>query len=755
MNRRAWWVWLLASAALALVLFRGALWGNRLLAPLDLAPALLAKYRWMDPEHSGIPANHYIVDQLTYDLPLQRTVYAAWRRGEVPWWDPYTFGGRPLLADAHINGTDPVRVFCYALLPFEMAYNWTLVLHWALGGAGLLALLRGWGFGVTTSVGLALAGQCAGFHAIFFGHPWNSGAWLYYPWLWWAWDAWLTKRRPAAVPAAALAVAGIFYAGNVQSHAYLVVFSLVCLVGYGWRSGQQGRRALAVVAGTGVLGALLAAPVLAAQVEFYRLSVRPVPLPLNPVSWLSGLATLTAVHPWALGTFRSLDLSKLFGQYALGFVVFTGSAALALAVLGAARGRARAPRPEIWRVAVGLVLAYLLILSTPLQSVLYTRAAGLAVLGLVVLAALGLEALCRDTATWRGWGRGFAALALGTALVLNAVAFVVYPSLLPRVLEAFRREAAERSAITAAPALREFQVRNLPREISVRNPETVLATLGLLAVAGLCLRPDWRRRPGVAAAVLTLNLAPVALFYARFIPNHPVSSWHLLLAGGPEQRRVAAEMTGSARRLREVAPAVYDVVFPHCLSHLAGVRVLHGYSALVPRSFITLPAAVQTAWADRVADATYTTPEPGWAAGRFEPPRADRGPASFHWQGETQRAFRVELVSLNEQRVTFEPGPAGTLLWTDTAYPGWRATWDGQALPLRPVAPCFSALDIPADDSVRVLRLWYRPTGWPLTCALAGAGLVGVVGAGWLARRRPGPSAVGTDGLRRVVPHPP
>jgi hypothetical protein len=729
MNARAWTAWLLAGAALALALFRGALWGERLLAPLDLAPALMPKYRWLDPAHSGVPANHYVIDQLTYDLPLQRTLHAAWRRGEVPWWDPYTFGGRPLLADAHVNGTDPVRLLCYLTLPFELAYNWTLILHWALSGAGLLALLRRWQFDLTTSVGLALAGQCAGYHAIFFGHPWNTGAFLYYPWLWLAWDAGLAERRPWAAPLAALAVAGIFYAGNIQSHAYLVVFALVFLLGYGGRSGTSWRRALPLVAGTGLLGALLAAPVLAAQVEFYRLSVRPVPVPWNPVSWLSGLASLSAVHPWALGTFRSLDLSKLFGQYALGFVGFTGSAATALAVLGAVRGRALAPRPEIWRTALGLVLAYLVILSTPLQAVLYTRSAGLAVLGLLVLAGPGLESLRREATALRGWGRGFAVVALVPALVLNLVAFGLYPRLLPRVLETVRREAAARSALSAAPALREFQARNLPREISARNPETVLATLGLLAVAALCWRPDWRRRSGVWPALLALNLAPVALFYARFIPNQPVIGWRLLQAGGPEQRRVAAELGRSPRRLREVAPSVYDQVFPNCLGHLAGVRVLHGYSALVPRCFATLPAGEQAARAASVADATYTTPEPGAAGGRFEVHHTS-APAAFHWEGPAPRTLRVELVSLNEQRVTLGPGPAGTLLWTDTAYPGWRAELGGRPVPLRPAEPCFSRLEIPAGAAPAVLALRYRPTGWPLTGALAAGGLVLLVGVG-------------------------
>ncbi len=98
---------------------------NLLLALLDIAPALFSKYRYVDPAASKIPANHFIIDQLTYDLPLQYTIYNSYRAGEVPWWDQYTYGGRPLLADAHINGTDPLRVLLYCLLPFEAAYNWT------------------------------------------------------------------------------------------------------------------------------------------------------------------------------------------------------------------------------------------------------------------------------------------------------------------------------------------------------------------------------------------------------------------------------------------------------------------------------------------------------------------------------------------------------------------------------------------------------------------------------------------------------
>jgi hypothetical protein len=82
-------------------------------------------------------------------------------------------------------------------------------------------------------------------------------------------------------------------------------------------------------------------------------------------------------------------------------------------------------------------------------------------------------------------------------------------------------------------------------------------------------------------------------------------------------------------------------------------------------------------------------------------------------------------------------------LWTDTAYPGWRAALAGQPVPLRAVAPCFSELEVPAANAPVVLRLWYRPTGWTWTRALAAAGLAGVAGAGLLFRRAPGRGTAG------------
>jgi hypothetical protein len=94
MKRPVLW-FLLLNLGLGVAVFREAMWGQALLAPLDLPPAAYAKYHFVDPLSNGLVKNSGLVDQLLYDLPIQYTVHDAYRRGEIPWWDPYSYAGRP------------------------------------------------------------------------------------------------------------------------------------------------------------------------------------------------------------------------------------------------------------------------------------------------------------------------------------------------------------------------------------------------------------------------------------------------------------------------------------------------------------------------------------------------------------------------------------------------------------------------------------------------------------------------------------
>src|SRR5262245_58128372 len=132
--RRFHWVgFLVIHALVCFLLFRPVIMGESIFSPLDIAPNLFSKYRYLDPNASGVPANHYIVDMILGDLSRNVLVYEAWQRGEWPWWDPYTDGGKPLAAEANaVNVSDPFKVLLFHALPFEAAYNWVRIIPFVL-----------------------------------------------------------------------------------------------------------------------------------------------------------------------------------------------------------------------------------------------------------------------------------------------------------------------------------------------------------------------------------------------------------------------------------------------------------------------------------------------------------------------------------------------------------------------------------------------------------------------------------------------
>ena len=727
---------LLAEIVACGFVFRDALWGGSLLAPLEIAPALFSKYQFLDPNLGGIPANHYLIDQLDYNLPIQRTIYETLRQGEMPWWDPWSFCGRPLLADATISGTDPIRCLLYLSLPFEAAYNWTRILHSVLSGLGMWLLLVRGGFKPWITLPLALAYQFAGCQALYFGHPWIQASFVYYPFLWLAWEEAMQRRRWLGMALASVCVALIFYSGNLQSHAFVVVFGLAFLTGQARLNWREWLRWSPLLIGTGLVGACLAAPALVGQLEFYSISTRTGASLFRPLSLLAGPGSLTAVYPWCLGTFRTLDLGKFCGPTSLGFSLFIGSAAFVLAGLGAWRPLPRAEWLTWKRISLVLCGAYLLIISTPLVNLFYMRTAPMAAMGLVILAAIGLETVVADGLWLRRTGRLVLVGAVAVAIVTNVFAWGVFPRIQDKVLQAVKGTTGSIDMLGNAPRLRAFQVENLPREISFANPEPLLAFAGLLGLAALLLSAKLRARPSLWCGLLLLNLAPVLWFHHRFIPNQPLARWRALLAGGPEQQRVMARMRDTPLRLFEDVPGPYDSVFPRGMGHLYHVRTVQGDSSLFARNLFQMTPEEQAKWKPQLADWIYTSSKTGLAQGEFSP-NPTPGLARFQWQDNAARAFTVEQPSVNRLRLSIAPGPAATLLWTDTFYPGWRAATDGQNIEVTLQKPCFSLLNIPAGG--RTVDLRYEPRFLPhgkMFALLGLAALGGMALAGWRAARK-------------------
>jgi hypothetical protein len=711
---RSWGTFLGLNALLLAVFFWPALTGSALLAPLDIPSNLFSKYRYLDPSADGVPKNHYPIDLIIGDLPRNVLVHEAWQRGEFPWWDPFTHRGRPLAAEANaVNASDPVKFLIYRLLPFEAAYNWARVVPFFISGLTMFLLLRRLGVRGSFATWGALLYEFAGCNFVMFSGPMVQATFAYYPLLWMLWHCAVEKKGAFWFLVSAPVVALIFLSGNLQSHAYLPFFGLAFLISYGWKQMAQWRHIVPGLACAGILGLALAAPFVWPQVELYQTCERELPPPLSWRAYLSGVASLSALFPWSLGTFRTLDASKLFGQSLLGFWIYIGSAALVIAALGARRSPAETERGAAARMALALVALYLVVCSTPLLRVLYVRTAWLGVLGLVVLLARGLVFLRDQNGARKSWAVGVLFASGLLAGVFNVGAAWLYPKVQPQVEARFLEAQRTSPTLDAAEPLRRFQVRNFLNEVTFKNPETALA-LGSMVALGIFLWRPPQARTAALHGILILSTLPLLLFGHRFVPMHRIELWKQLRAGGPEHQRVLAQLR-PFDRLAETAPGMHETLFPGAMSQLYRAHVVHGYSSFIFAKAANLPATAPASW---LFDREYIVKERGQAQGEWRVPNHTNW-SRARWGDGSPRPILATSESLNTLVLGFDSGEAADLIRTDTFYPGWRAFAGGTELPVQLEPPIFSRVRVPAGATE--VRFTYQPRFWRVSLWIAGA----------------------------------
>lgn len=737
MNIRGLLGFVAISLVITAALFQDAVLGRSILAPVDLAPTFFSQYAFVDPDSNGIPENHYILDQLTYDLPLQWTIYHSYRQFEIPWWDPYTYAGRPLLADAHVNGTDPIRVLWYLISPdFVIAYNLTALSKSILCGLGMFSLLSFIRIPWLTSVGVGLAYQFSGAFAFFFGHPWIQGSFVYYPFLWIVLIC--LGRRLALnpshssrirnvlanweLPTGGFLIACIFYAGNLQSHTYIVLFLLAWFLGE-WSA----RTVFPTFVGIGValmsfLGTLIAAPVLLNQVEFYLLSVRPVGGAIPLVDCLlRGILPLSAFFPWICGSFRTLDIGKIVELPGAGFQIYIGSALLILAVCALFSKTIRQEQRQLWATCFFVVAGFFVICFTPLITIFYTRMAPLPTLATCVLAAMAITWI--PVAPRRCTGLAISLLGILLFAAANIGAHVLYPRFEDRIKEFVEKKASSGSPMPAAPALRQAQLDRFSAEVGWQNPETVFAAASIVALGCFLAWPPRCHRQGYLAALLALNLVPLTLFASRYIPSQSRDLFERLVSGGPAQQRLIAESSGG-KRIFEAAAGTGDAIFPNAMAHFYKVHVVHGYSALQPVSLFRWPQKLNPPPRELMADIFD-----GESA-----PKAENtaGTVRFAREKDNRPAASISYESLNQ--VHLEKVFARSIIRTDTWFPGWTIDHSTPGVQLTPVPPSFARMTVPNADGHGHLTLVYVPRFLPvgIACALIGVLLAGIALLVWL-----------------------
>jgi hypothetical protein len=312
------------------------------------------------------------------------------------------------------------------------------------------------------------------------------------------------------------------------------------------------------------------------------------------------------------------------------------------------------------------------------------------------------------------------------ALGCNVGAGVIYPKIQPQVEARFLEAQKTNPAHDFPGPLRRFQVQNFVNEVTFKNPETVLAFLGLVALGLFLLRPVQARLPALNV-ILILSTLPLLSFGHRYIPMHSFTLWDRIRAGGPEQQRVAAELRPQGLRLLEEAPGSYERVFPGALSQLFHVHALGGHSSLMLNNAAFLTDANGRVPA-RFYDYEYRSRTRGLERGELRS-AGHTGPSRFQWGSPTGRKVTVLNETLNTLSLAMESGEAADLIRTDSYYPGWRAFSGPVELEVRFEPPCFSRIHIPAQATE--IRFTYEPRPW--RAGLWSAGIASVFLMLWLA----------------------
>ncbi len=732
---------------------------------------------WYDP--SRTLQNFDLFDAILQYHPANLLLGEALRRGSLALWDPYSFAGYPLYADGLTGFLYPPRLLLLFLLPTALAHDVLLWLHTFLAGWLMDRWLRRAG---TTAWGGLLGGVAWMFNP--YTLCWSPLEFSVVttglvPLVLLSVES--ARRGWRGVPGGALALALLMICGNIQFSLYalgMVTVASFLRARADRHPGQFPRGAVLVV---GAL--LLAAPQLLPGLELLRAAQRPVITPEYQMSVYRQAAAgfpATLLTPEALGSpathfavRRTLSGYFIFPE----LVVYFGVVPLALAGLGACqRGLPRA----LAGLALGAALLpatplWLLLARLPLVSQLIPTRLGyfLGFCG-VVAAAFGMGRLPQR-------GRTLAGVALLALVGLAFYAWTLESGAAQR-LEALLQSPEMVRLPDRAPFPSDGEWSRAVREGGQRTWNMAGWALGwpLFLVAGLALAA-WRRSPRALVLLTVLDLACFGLRQTPQVPRdwiyppNPTATWLSAHAGSHRVMGLGTYRPRSFEpyRLRDVAG--YDSLYPrtvaeylHVMEHgdlpeevrfgpqafpltrpdsplvdLMAVRYLVAYPDAHVPGWRLVARTPLTIWENPEAmDRAFLVPGHhvvanrrdllrGLDDGRFDARHAVllEAEPTVAPAGRTFENGEVRFVVDEPERVLLSVSAdgAGWLVLADTWWPGWEARVDGARVPVARAYGNFRA--IPVGPGRHRVEFVFRPGSWRLGWALAGAGLLLLVGA--------------------------
>lgn len=166
-------------------------------------------------------------DLPVYFHPIREFAAAQLSEGHFPFWNPYSSGGRPFLADPE-SGLFYPFTYLFSILPSHLAFSWNYFIHYLIGGYGIFFLCRNFKISEAGSLAAAFIFLFSAPHLLhlYAGHftMINTLAWT--PWLFWGLERFLVSLswRHAAWTGLFLA---LHLLGGFPFYTYLIGWTLI------------------------------------------------------------------------------------------------------------------------------------------------------------------------------------------------------------------------------------------------------------------------------------------------------------------------------------------------------------------------------------------------------------------------------------------------------------------------------------------------------------------------------------------------
>lgn len=792
---------LLASCVIVVIAFAPVLFGGRTLSAAGKGAAGTNGTAPFPGQPVADYSPDFRLDQgaSTWQFePWAEVTHREYAQGELPLWNPYQGAGTPLAANMQSAAFDPLLLLVN-LHPTPWTWDLSIIGAFVLGAAAAYVFGRVLGMDPVPAVVGSAAFSLSGFFFLYSNDQF-SRSYIYLPILFLFVELVLRLPRLWPVFGLGLAIAGNWYAGMPEASFFVIgsaaVYAAVRLVQQ--RAETPLRRGLIRLGGAGLLGVLLAAPLLLMFRQYQSLSFN---------THQSGAGPGAQTDPsWGLLNWIVPFFHGIRGEFlAPGVRNWVGVAVVAAAVV-ALSGRNETRRLHAW-VFFGLGALLLLKIydfgvldwvgKLPITELVNFAPFGAPVVGfaLAMLAGIGIQVLWSRDLDVR---RFLVLLAVAGALLgIFAVTGDRWDLIMLPVRRMYRVELWGRAAvfgllvIAAALLITRFKSRwwlllavgAIVAELFTLAPFSIYAkradpyvTPGWMTLVAAAQRSEPDSRvfaldallfPDTAAALGLQDIRAVDALYVerywRYIRTFIQPTVQTRFNGGPyasEETRVASYQNNPMFD----ALGVRTILSQQDLSSEPALRLLgqdlvtrvYENADAYPRAWLVhnVRLARNENAAFRFLEARGHDDDGAVIVDQFDPrheavvetsdPKADKAlgalqDGSSPCTEEDRDRVTIQHYSANTVRLKVDAACAGLLVLPDTYFPGWDATVNGRDRAVYATDGAFRGVTVPEGSSTVEFR--YRPRPFAVGIVLALLGLVGfatIAGVGLWRRNRNG-----------------